>query len=167
MRLKIKTRSGEKFQAYIIERENSIEVKVGDETIKFSFIRTPYNDFIVQDENGEKYRITPIFLSKFERVFEVDGKAFVTEIATEDESEDSEDIAIIKSSFSASIRKVYVSKGAHVKKGDLILDVESMKMINSIKSPIDGIVKEVYVSEGKSVSAGEKLVVIEKEIKSV
>jgi pyruvate carboxylase subunit B len=53
-----------------------------------------------------------------------------------------------------------VSEGDKVKKGDVLLIVEAMKMENEIHSPIDGMVAEVYVKEGDQVNPEECLLKI-------
>jgi biotin carboxyl carrier protein len=61
----------------------------------------------------------------------------------------------------ARVVKISCRAGGHVKKGDLLMIVEAMKMENEILSPIDGAVKEVCVVEGASVLNEERLVVFE------
>ena len=48
-----------------------------------------------------------------------------------------------------------------VKKGDVIIVLEAMKMENEIHSPMDGLVKEVNVKEGMTVSPDEVMVAFE------
>lgn len=55
------------------------------------------------------------------------------------------------------ILKVAVSAGAAVKKGDLLIVLEAMKMENEIVAPSDGTVAGVNVSVGDSVEAGALL----------
>ena len=50
--------------------------------------------------------------------------------------------------------------GSHVKNGDIILVIESMKMENAICSPVDGTVAEIKVKQGEQVSAGQVLAMI-------
>ncbi len=52
------------------------------------------------------------------------------------------------------ILKVAVSAGAAVKKGDVLLVLEAMKMENEIVAPQDGTVASINVSVGDSVEAG-------------
>ncbi len=66
----------------------------------------------------------------------------------------------VTSPFPGVILDVRVSVGATVKKGDVLLVVEAMKMENEIMAPSDGAVKEVKVSKGASVDTGEVLVVL-------
>jgi glutaconyl-CoA/methylmalonyl-CoA decarboxylase subunit gamma len=59
-----------------------------------------------------------------------------------------------------TINDVRVNVGDSVKKGQVILILEAMKMENEIMSSSDGTVKSVNVSKGASVSAGDVLVTI-------
>ena len=57
-----------------------------------------------------------------------------------------------------TILKLKVSQGQEVKKGQVLLILEAMKMENEITAPIDGKVAAIYVEVGKSVSAREVMV---------
>ncbi len=59
------------------------------------------------------------------------------------------------------ILKVLVKPGDRVKKGDVVLTVESMKMEVEIFAETEGIVKEVRVKPGDPVNTGDVLVVME------
>ena len=58
-----------------------------------------------------------------------------------------------------TIVDIKVSNGAAVKKGDLLLIMEAMKMENEIFSPADGTVT-VVTSKGASVNSGDVLVTL-------
>jgi len=47
-----------------------------------------------------------------------------------------------------TIRKIHVKAGDPVKKGELLITLEAMKMKNRILSPLDGTVKTVNVKSG-------------------
>lgn len=68
---------------------------------------------------------------------------------------------IITAPLPGKILKVVVSPGMKVKRGDLLLTIEAMKMENELFAASDGTVKEVYVTPGQTVEVGEKLVSIE------
>lgn len=55
------------------------------------------------------------------------------------------------------ILSVKASVGAAVKKGDVILVLEAMKMENEVVAPEDGTIASINVSEGASVEAGDTL----------
>ena len=59
-----------------------------------------------------------------------------------------------------TILDVKCAEGSSVKKGDVLLILEAMKMENEIVSPSDGTVKQIPVAKGASVSSGDVLVVI-------
>lgn len=59
-----------------------------------------------------------------------------------------------------TILKVNVSAGDAVKKGQVLLILEAMKMENEIVSPKDGTVASVNVAKGQAVSVGDVLVSI-------
>ena len=57
-----------------------------------------------------------------------------------------------------TITKVVVADGALVKKGDVLVVMEAMKMANDIVAEADGLVKKVLVTVGQNVNSGEALV---------
>lgn len=67
---------------------------------------------------------------------------------------------ILDAPMPGNIINVAVKVGDTVKKGQLIIVLEAMKMENEIVSPKDGIITLVAVSKGQSVNAGDALVKI-------
>ena len=59
-----------------------------------------------------------------------------------------------------TILAVNVQNGAAVKKGDVLMVLEAMKMENEIVAPADGTVASVNVTKGSSVETGAVLCVI-------
>ena len=59
-----------------------------------------------------------------------------------------------------TILKVNVANGQAVKKGDVLMILEAMKMENEIMADCDGVVGGVSVSNGASVEAGTALCTI-------
>ncbi|RUM57125.1 MAG: oxaloacetate decarboxylase subunit alpha [Persephonella sp.] len=70
------------------------------------------------------------------------------------------DLGDVSSPMPGKVVSIKVSRGEKVKKGDVLLIVEAMKMENEIHSPVDGIVEEVYVREGDQVNPDECLIKI-------
>lgn len=59
-----------------------------------------------------------------------------------------------------TILAVNVQNGAAVKKGDVLMILEAMKMENEIISPVDGTVTSVNTSKGSAVETGAVLCTI-------
>ena len=66
----------------------------------------------------------------------------------------------VTSPMPGNILSVNVQNGASVKKGDVLMVLEAMKMENEIMSPCDGTVVSVNVQSGASVETGAVLCVI-------
>ena len=66
----------------------------------------------------------------------------------------------ITSPMPGNILNVNVTHGAAVKKGDVLMILEAMKMENEIMSPCDGTVLSVNVTKGATVETGAVLCVI-------
>lgn len=67
----------------------------------------------------------------------------------------------VKAPLAGTILSVKVSVGSPVKKGDVLVTLEALKMENEIQAPVDGTVGHVGVSEGQNVELGAVLVAIE------
>lgn len=64
----------------------------------------------------------------------------------------------VVSELPGTVTKLVAAAGQHVKRGDVLLVIESMKMANDIVSEIDGTVQRMAVSQGQSVNQGDLLV---------
>ncbi len=67
----------------------------------------------------------------------------------------------ITAQIAGRVMSIKVKAGDAVKKGDVLLLLEAMKMENEIKASADGLVKDVLVTEGARVAEGQTLIVIE------
>ena len=72
-----------------------------------------------------------------------------------------EGVTVVSAPLPGKVLTVNVSPGKAVKKGDVLLVLEAMKMENEIFAAEDGVVKAVHVSSGQNVETGEPLVEIE------
>ena len=59
-----------------------------------------------------------------------------------------------------SVSKIVAREGQVVKKGDVIIMLEAMKMQNEMASPVAGTVKSIVVSVGESVKPGQLMAII-------
>lgn len=104
----------------------------------------------------------------------VNGKVYEVEVETVTESDghvtqtkeivNQQQISVsgaeIKAPMAGAIINVKVNVGDHVKKGDVLVVLEAMKLENDVVAPNDGIVKAVLVSKGQAVASGQKIVVL-------
>ena len=67
----------------------------------------------------------------------------------------------LKAPMPGLIVAVSVEVGQEVKKGDVLLILESMKMQNELKSPRDGTVGRIQVAAGDSVEQRQKMLTVE------
>ena len=54
----------------------------------------------------------------------------------------------------------FVQVGQKVKRGDVIMIIESMKIMNEIPSPVDGVVKKLLVKNGDAVEYDQPVMII-------
>ena len=59
-----------------------------------------------------------------------------------------------------TILNIMVTEGQTVKKGEIILILEAMKMENEIAAAADGVVSKIYTSKSSTVNAGDPLLTI-------
>jgi biotin carboxyl carrier protein len=67
----------------------------------------------------------------------------------------------INAPMPGTILSIKAKAGSEVKKGDVIMILEAMKMENEILAPQDGKILSVEVTEGSSVNTGDILAVME------
>ncbi len=68
---------------------------------------------------------------------------------------------IIKSYIPGTIIELNVAPGQKIKKGELLLRLEAMKMQNRIDMPFDGVIKSVQVSVGEKIPKNYIMIEIE------
>ena len=67
---------------------------------------------------------------------------------------------VISAPMPGTVLQIKVTNGQAVKKGDVLVVLEAMKMENEITSPCDGTVTQVAATLGATVDTGAPLVVI-------
>ena len=66
----------------------------------------------------------------------------------------------VESPIQGSVVNVKANVGQTVKKGDVLIVVEAMKLENDVVSPYDGVVSEILVKKGEGVTAKQPIAVI-------
>ena len=64
------------------------------------------------------------------------------------------------SPIQGTVLKINVAVGDSIKKGDVLLVIEAMKLENDIVAPKDGVIKGIKVSKGQNVNSKEELLII-------
>ena len=72
----------------------------------------------------------------------------------------SSDAQQVLSPIQGTVVNVKIKPGEKVKKGDVLLIIEAMKLENEVPSPYDGEVVEVLVAKGQNVAAKDVIVTI-------
>jgi len=67
----------------------------------------------------------------------------------------------IKSPMPGTILDIKVKPGQSVKKGEILLILEAMKMENEIVAPMNGVIEQIYVAKGASVATNDMLIAIQ------
>lgn len=126
--------------------------------------------------DGHKYEVSVNEIENNVAELEVNGTPFTVEIEKEEKvttrpvakpaaatsapaaAPATGSVKFIASPLPGSIVRVLVEAGQSVKKGDVLLTMESMKMENNISAEADGVVKSVLVTPGQNVMQDDKLI---------
>lgn len=108
--------------------------------------------------NGKSYRVE---LESIEQV----ASSAVTETKKEEKASAPTPVASgegkpVESPIQGTVVNVKVSAGAKVKKGDVLVVVEAMKLENDVVSPYDGVVNDILVKKGDNITAKQTIVTI-------
>ena len=122
-------------------RPGQIKIKLGDRIIKA----------IITEGETEKYIFTNGNVYKVKEV-ELTGRKKPKKQKQED----------LSSPISGKVVKVKIKKGNFVKKDDILMVIEAMKMEYLIRAPYNGIVKKVNFNENDQIEIGEYTVELEK-----
>lgn len=68
---------------------------------------------------------------------------------------------LMKSPLPGKVLKVLVAEGQVVKRGDILMVIESMKMENNIAAQTDGVIRSIKVAADQSILQGDALLEIE------
>ena len=83
------------------------------------------------------------------------------QISTETKADWPEDAIVIDSPVSGSVWQIEVKVGQHIKAGQTLMILESMKMEIPVFATSEGVVSQVLLDSGQRVNAGQALVVLE------
>jgi len=105
--------------------------------------------------NGKTYNVV------LEAIEEVVGKISETKKEVEKKIEWLDnDTTNVLAPIQGNVLNVLVKVGQKVKRGDVLLLIEAMKLENEVNAPVDGEVVEILVNKGQTVTSNELLVKI-------
>jgi len=132
-------------------------LKTGTNEFEFMFENTFHHAKIVQSGSAEVKLMLdgqPLTVKKHSKLTEVLEKASALTGAGGGDRN-------LTSQIPGRVVNIVAKAGAEVKKGDVILVLESMKMQVAVKAHKDGTLKEIKVKQGASVARYDVLAVIE------
>lgn len=105
--------------------------------------------------NGKTFNV------QLESVEEIEEKIVKEKNVEEEKTNDVEkNTKDVLAPIQGNIIEVLVKKGQKVKKGDVLLLIEAMKLENEVNAPVDGEIVEISVNKGQSVTSNQLLVKI-------
>ena len=148
---------------------NSVLVRIGGKQHTLRLLKTGTNDFefmldntfhqakILQSGSAEVKIVLdgqPLTVKKHSKLTEVLEKASALGETGRGDSN-------LASQIPGRVVNITAKPGTEVKKGDVIVVLESMKMQVAVKAHKDGIIKEIKVKQGASVARNDVLAIIE------
>lgn len=131
-------------------------IKINDYQYHLIYNNTSYNIDVVKLNPAEKTIVLKINSIKY--TLELKDKYDTLLQSLGMDSGASKKVNQIKAPMPGMVLNVLVNEGSEVKKGDVLLVLEAMKMENMLKSPADGIVKKVAVQKGNAVEKNQLLI---------
>jgi acetyl/propionyl-CoA carboxylase alpha subunit len=145
-------RKGEKYfitydnSEYIAEAEEikpgQLKIKIGNKIIKSIITEGDKEKFVFVD--GEVFKVKPVQLTGMKK-------------------EKRKEQGDLSSPISGRVVSVKVKNGDSVKKGDILMVIEAMKMEYLIRAPYNGKIKKVFFKEKDQIEIGKQTIEITKK----
>lgn len=150
---------------YLIEVVDEKHIRVGDRLLAVDFESVNGQPVFSVILDGKSYES---FISESDEGWQVLMRGRQYQITVEDEREKRLRAAAggsvaeggefnLKAPMPGLVVAIPVSEGQEIKKGQVLIILESMKMQNELKSPKDGIVERIRVKTGESVEQKQAL----------
>ena len=123
------------------DKPGQLKMKVGDRLIKAIITEGKESKFVFID--GDVFQVRRIELSG--------------------QKKSARKKSDLNSPISGTVVDVKVKEGAKVKKGDIIMVIEAMKMEYLIRAPYNGIVKELHFKAKQQIEIGQLTALVEKQ----
>ena len=129
--------------------DNTYHIQHEDEELCCRYVRTDHESILTV--HGKRYNILMI----------PRGDALQCEINGYPVLLESESSGYVKSQSPGIVLSIHTKPGEEVKKGDLLLILEAMKMEMLVQAPANGTIREICVGEGTQIAAGQPLLLME------
>ena len=123
-------------------KPGQLKIKIGDRLIKSVITEGEKEKYVFID--GDVFKVKPVELTGMKKTKKKDD-------------------GDLSSPISGKVVNVKVKSGDRVKKGDVLMVIEAMKMEYLIRSPFDGKVKKVNFKEKDQIEIGQNTVEVEKK----
>lgn len=163
------TVAGEEHEVELQPKSGDYRIRLGEEWYDVGVERMGRGEAFTLILNGHTYRVLGESTSAGENVL-VDGKRIPVVIETKQQAlrrelaarsgKKKEGEQSINAPMTGSIVEVLVAVDEEVKKGQVLVIVEAMKMNNEIRAQHDGSVKAVYVKKGDRIEQGAAILVL-------
>ena len=132
---------------YTVEAEEikpgQLKINIGDRVIKCIITEGEKEKFVFVD--GDVFKVRPVELTGTKKTKKKEEAGF-------------------SSPISGKVVSVKVKNGDKVKKGDILMVIEAMKMEYIIRAPYNGKIKKVNFKERDQIEIGQNTVEFEKEV---
>jgi biotin carboxyl carrier protein len=158
----ITTVDGKEYQIEVVDEKH---VRVGDRLLQVDFESVNGQPVFSVILDGKSYES---FISEGDEGWQVLMRGRQYQVIVEDEREKRLRAAAgggvaeggefnLKAPMPGLVVAIPVSEGQEIKKGQVLIILESMKMQNELKSPKDGVVERIRVKPGESVEQKQAL----------
>lgn len=138
------------------------------EEIKLDLLKLKEGSFHVI-QNYRSYNVEVLNVKHDEKIFELKVNGNTYSVQLKDHYDEllhqlgmdamsSHQVNDLKAPMPGLVVAVNVSEGQAVKKGDILITLEAMKMENTLKAAADAVVKKVVVKKGSAVEKNEVLI---------
>jgi biotin carboxyl carrier protein len=142
------------------QEDGNLSISCDGKKYLFELIHRGKNELVIKSKD-KLHRVFYGSTNK-EDFVSVDGRDAIFENKGQKRSKVASDLSRGYSSpMPGKILKVFVSKNEKVKKGQVLLILEAMKMETALHAPRDGTVQEVLVHAGSPIDAKDLLVVLQ------
>jgi len=125
---------------------------------KFNFEGKEYAVEIQESETETKIKIgDKIIVFKKEEEGAAESKTVIPSISLPQKDFSEKEI---KAPITGIISEIFIKTNEHIKRGQKLLTIFSMKMENEIQSEFEGEIKEIRVEKNKTVKNGDVLIIL-------